>query len=86
MRQQQLSLTKAQIIMQDAEVMMKGFEHTIASAAVINLVAASNCSAYDCEFVALARELNVPLVTFDKKILAEFEGTAVSPQQFLTNC
>ncbi len=83
MRRQQMSLAKAKIIMQDAEAMMIGFEHTIASAAVINLIDNSSCSAYDCEFVALAHELNVPLVTFDKKILQEFGGTAVSPSQFL---
>ena len=51
---------------------------------MLNLVASSSCSAYDCEFVALAHELNVPLVTFDKKILAEFKDTAVSSHQFLS--
>ncbi len=84
MRRQQMSLAEAKIIMQDAEAMMTGFEHTIASVTVISLIDSSSCSAYDCEFVALAQDLNVPLVTFDKKILAEFGGTAVSPQQFLT--
>lgn len=83
MRRQQISLAKAKIIMRDAELMMTGFEHTIASAAVISLIDSSSCSAYDCEFVALAQDLNVLLVTFDKKILAEFGGTAVSPHQFL---
>ena len=82
-RRQQLPLTKAQIIMQDAKALMDGFEHTVSSVAVINLVASSSCSAYDCEFVTLAQDLNVPLVTFDKKILAEFGDTAVSPAQFL---
>jgi predicted nucleic acid-binding protein len=80
-----MSLAEAKIIMQDAEAMMTGFEHTIASAAVISLVDSSSCSAYDCEFVALAQDLNVPLLTFDKKILAEFGDTAVSPTQFLSN-
>ena len=82
-RRQQLPLTKAQIIMRDAKALMDGFEHTVSSVAVINLVASSSCSAYDCEFVTLAQDLNVPLVTFDKKILAEFGDTAVSPAQFL---
>ena len=83
MRRQQMSPAKAKIIMQDAEAMMTGFEHTIASDAVISLIHSSSCSAYDCEFVALAHELNVPLVTFDKKILSAFGDTAVSPHQFL---
>jgi predicted nucleic acid-binding protein len=34
--------------------------------------------AYDCEFVALAQYLNVPLVTADKKILREFPEVATS--------
>ena len=84
-RRQQMSLAEAKIIMRDAEAMMTGFEHTISSVAVLNLAASSSCSAYDCEFVALAQDLNVPLVTFDKKILAEFEDTAVSPPPFLHN-
>ena len=65
MRRQQMSLAEAKIIMQDAEAMMTGFEHTIASVTVISLVDSSSCSAYDCEFVALAQDLNVSLVTFD---------------------
>lgn len=34
--------------------------------------------------MVLAHKLNVPLVTFDKKILAEFGDTAVSPSHFLS--
>jgi predicted nucleic acid-binding protein len=33
---------------------------------------------YDCEFVALAQHLDVPLVTADKKILREFPVIAKS--------
>ena len=83
MRHRQLSIVKANLIMQQAESMMNGLEFTVASAAVINLVAISNCTAYDCEFVALAHQLKVPLVTNDKKLLREFPETAVSPQKFL---
>jgi hypothetical protein len=45
--------------------------------------ASSKCSAYDCEFVALAQDLSVPLVTSDQKILTAFPETAVSPDDFL---
>jgi predicted nucleic acid-binding protein len=40
------------------------------------------CSAYDCEFVALAKYLGLPLVTVDKQILAQFTGTAISLEKF----
>jgi len=38
--------------------------------AVLSLALASGCSAYDCEFVWLARDLRVPLVTADRQVLA----------------
>lgn len=35
-------------------------------------VAQSGCSAYDCEFVALAQYLDVPLVSADRKLRKRF--------------
>ena len=46
------------------------------NACAMQLVKGSNCSAYDCEFVALAQYLDVPLITADKKILREFPDIA----------
>jgi len=46
-------------------------------------VESSTCSAYDCEFVALAKRLNTKLVTADKKILKEFSGIAVTLNEAL---
>ncbi|MCP4425405.1 MAG: type II toxin-antitoxin system VapC family toxin [Chloroflexi bacterium] len=83
LRQKRLTLSEIHTIAQKAEKLMRGKTFNVNSLHVLNLVAASNCSAYDCEFIALAHGLNVPLVTFDKKILREFVGTAVSPKQFL---
>lgn len=37
------------------------------------------CSAYDCEFVWLARDLRLPLVTADRKVLDAFPDT-VAPR------
>ena len=50
---------------------------------VMELVAISKCSAYDLEFVALAEELGVTLVTNDREILAAFPQSAVSPAAFI---
>lgn len=50
---------------------------------ILRLAAASGCTAYDCEYVSLARRLNVPLVTADSQVLKAFPGIAVSPQEFL---
>ena len=50
--------------------------------AVLALVAASPCTAYDLEFVAVARSLGVPLVTNDRQILESFPSVAVSLESF----
>jgi len=48
---------------------------------VLQLVRDSSCSAYDCEFVALAKKLSVPLVTEDKQILKDFPMISISLAQ-----
>jgi predicted nucleic acid-binding protein len=50
---------------------------------VLRLAEASGCTAYDGEFVAVARDLGVPLVTFDREVVRAFPGTAVDPTDFL---
>jgi len=45
-------------------------------------VAASTCSAYDCEYVALAEDLKTTLVTTDKQILSEFPMLTKSLKAF----
>ncbi|HET8540136.1 MAG TPA: type II toxin-antitoxin system VapC family toxin [Anaeromyxobacter sp.] len=67
----------------DAEDRMTGGEYTVESEKVLRLVATSRCSAYDCEFVALADDLGVPLVTSDGLILKEFPDLARSPEAFV---
>jgi predicted nucleic acid-binding protein len=68
--------------MEEAEQLMNANEFDVNSTQVMSLVSNSSCSAYDCEFVALADDLNVHLVTFDKKIVREFPDIAVSPKEF----
>lgn len=83
-RQNIVSLTEALALQDEAESLMADREFTMPSAAVMNLVASSTCSAYDCEFAALARQLSIKLVTQDKKLLKEFPETAVSLDEFLS--
>ena len=49
-----------------------------ASVPTYGLVRDSDCSAYDCEFVALALKLNMQLVTMNKKLLRAFPKCAVA--------
>lgn len=57
-------------------------EFGVSTGAVLDLVSRSQCTAYDCEFVALAQAQAVPLVTSDAEILREFRGIAVSLEEF----
>jgi predicted nucleic acid-binding protein len=50
--------------------------------AVLALGAASRCTAYDLEFVALAQGAGIQLVTNDRQILDSFPGIAVSLESF----
>ena len=76
-RRELLSLHEAQAIMDTATDLMRGREYEAVSHRVLSLAAASTCSAYDCEFVALAQDLGIPLVTADRKILQQFPEVAV---------
>jgi predicted nucleic acid-binding protein len=49
---------------------------------VLRLALVYGCTTYDCEFVAVARSVGVPLVTADRKLLAAFPFIAVSPEVF----
>jgi predicted nucleic acid-binding protein len=82
-RRRELPLDDAVRFAHEAERHMSGQEYSIVSHRVLQLAAESGCSAYDCEFVALARDLEVPLVTADRQLLAAFPSTAVSPEAFV---
>ena len=62
------------------------FEHSefaVSSDAVLQLVARSNCTACDCEFVALADAERVQLVTANRQIVQEFPEVAISLHKFV---
>ena len=51
-------------------------EEVVRSERVLQLVASSRCSAYDCECVAAAQQLGVPLITADRALLEAFPAVA----------
>jgi len=65
-----------------AEWLVAGREYLTDDALVMTLVEASTCSAYDCEYVALAQTLDVPLVTADRGLLADFSDRAIAPADY----
>jgi predicted nucleic acid-binding protein len=81
-RQGKLTPDNAMEFMNAAETVMQGEEYQVDSGRVIKLIGSSRCSAYDCEFVALAQHLDVPLITSDRRILDDFPDTAVSIESY----
>ncbi len=71
-------------VIEEAEQLMNSKEFEVNSTQVLSLVSYSSCSSYDCEFVALADDLNIKLVTFDKEINKEFPGIAIHPKKFIS--
>jgi len=63
-------------IAEQAESQMKGNEFSVPALEVLDCARASGCTAYDCEFVVLAEELGIPLITSDKKVLSAFPKIA----------
>jgi predicted nucleic acid-binding protein len=82
-RKRALTIDAAQEIMRKAEASFERCEFAVSSDAVLRLVARSNCTAYDCEFVALADAERVRLVTADRQILKEFPEVAISLDKFV---
>jgi predicted nucleic acid-binding protein len=77
LRRNTLTLDQARAVQAEAEGLMAGNEHDVDSGRVLELVRDSDCSAYDCEFIALALTLGVKLITMDAKLLKTFPKHAV---------
>ena len=77
-----LSLPRANEIAATAELQLRGREFSVDTAHVLSLARQSGCSTYDCEFVALAHDLGVRLVTNDTAVLRAFPDVAVPLQRF----
>lgn len=78
LRKEILTLEQAYDIQTEAETLLAGNEYDVPSLDVLRLIETSECSAYDCEFVALAKRNNTILVTEDKKILKQFPKITMS--------
>jgi predicted nucleic acid-binding protein len=77
LRRKTITFGQACSLQSEAESLLAGAEFEVDSTSVLELVRDSDCSAYDCEFIALAIKLNTKLVTMDKKLLREFPTRTV---------
>lgn len=82
-RNRRLTSDRAAAIAAAAEDQLRGREFAVESSEVLALAGSSGCSTYDCEFVALARALGVPLVTNDRELLRAFSKLTVPLTDFV---
>jgi len=73
-----LELSDAIDIVQAADELIAGREFAVPSSAVLSAAARSGCTAYDCEFVVLAADLGVPLVSLDRGLVKAFPDVSIA--------
>ncbi len=78
-----MTLEEASALVVRAEERLTGREYPVSSDHVLALVAASRCSAYDAEYVALAQASGTILVTSDTGLRRLFPAVSRSPEEFL---
>ncbi len=77
-----ISLEGAEAYAAEAEHFMHGRVQNVRAANVLKLAAESRCSAYDCEFIALAKKLNSRLITNDRPLLKAFPDDTIPLNSF----
>jgi predicted nucleic acid-binding protein len=78
-----VDLSTAIAMQSQAEQQLADNEYTVNSMDVLALAADSGCSAYDCEFISLAKSLKLKLITGDKKLIRLFPETAMTAGDYL---
>ena len=78
LRRKAITFEQANSLQREAESLLEGAEFELESLAVLELLRDSDCSAYDCEFIALAMKLDTKLITMDKKLLRAFPKRAIA--------
>lgn len=77
-----MALPQVQKIMADAMLTLENRQVIPSSEKIFDLISKSDCTAYDCEFIALAQQLDVLLVTADKQLLNRFPNSSISLEEF----
>ncbi len=83
MRHEGMSLSQARRTMEKAENLWRSREFAVPSDDVLELTFHHSITAYDGEFVVLAKQLGASLVTFDKAVRKAFPNNAISAEDFL---
>jgi predicted nucleic acid-binding protein len=79
---QGMNLSQANAIMRDAILTLENRQVIPSSEKIFDLISKSDCTAYDCEFVALAQQLDIALVTADQQLRKRFPDSTISLEEF----
>lgn len=77
-----MKLKQAKQIMEEALSVLENRQVQPSTDKILDLISESECTAYDCEFIALAQQLDIRLVTADKQLLNRFPDTAIALEEF----
>lgn len=78
-----IDLSTAIAMQSQAEQQLAENEYSVNSTDVLALASESGCSAHNCEFVSLAKSLNLKLITGDKKLIQMFPEIAMMAGDYL---
>lgn len=78
-----IDLSTAIAMQSQAEQQLAENEYSVNSTDVLTLTSESGCSAYDCEFISLAKSLHLKLITSDKKLIQMFPKIAMTVGDYL---
>jgi predicted nucleic acid-binding protein len=78
-----IDLSTAIAMQSQAEQQLAENEYSVNSTDVLALASERGCSAYDCEFVSLAKSLDLKLITGDKKLIQMFPEIAMTAGDYL---
>jgi predicted nucleic acid-binding protein len=78
-----LAWPDAAVLAAEAELQIGDPEYHASAAAILIFARDSGCTAYDSEYAVLAEGLDLPLLTWDRKLLAALPDRAVTPEEFL---
>lgn len=71
-------------IAEKAASMLHGQTYSVDTSTVLKLVQQTHHSSYDCEYVALAEALGIPLITGDQRLAQLFPNRVVLMEDFAT--
>ncbi len=80
-RRNLLTLPQAEDIWKNAFRLFRKKEHPVDHVSALRLSVESNISAYDAQYIALAKSLGIRCMTEDRALLDKFPGLAISARK-----